>query len=75
MLSDIQVRKAKPQEKPCNLTDERALYLLVKPNGAKLWRMNYRFSGKQKTLALGVYPDVSLSDARIKRDEARQLLA
>ncbi|QFY43969.1 tyrosine-type recombinase/integrase [Candidatus Methylospira mobilis] len=75
MLSDIQVRKAKPQEKPFKLADERGLYLLVNPNGAKLWRMNYRFTGKQKTLALGVYPDVSLSDARTKRDEARQLMA
>ena len=75
MLSDIQARKAKPQNKPFKLADERGLYLLVNQNGAKLWRMNYRFTGKQKTLALGVYPDVSLSDARTKRDEARQLLA
>ncbi|QFY42063.1 DUF4102 domain-containing protein [Candidatus Methylospira mobilis] len=76
MLSDIQVRKAKLQEKPYKLADERALYMLVNPTGAKLWRINYRFNGKQKPpQALGVYPEVSLSDARIKRDEARQLLA
>jgi len=75
MLSDIQARKAKPQDKPYKVADERGLYLLVNPNGGKLWRVDYRFSGKRKTLALGVYPDVSLSDARTKRDEARQLMA
>jgi hypothetical protein len=58
MLSDIEARKPKPA--PCKLSDERGLYLLVNPNGGKLWRMNYRFEGRQKTLAFGAYPDVSL---------------
>jgi integrase len=75
MLSDIETRKAKPKDKPYKLSDERGLYLLVNPNGGKLWRLNYRFEGKQKTLALGVYPDVSLAQAREKRDEARKLIA
>lgn len=51
------------------------MYLLVRKTGGKYWRMNYRFDGKQVTLALGVYPDVSLATARKRRDEARQLLA
>lgn len=52
-----------------------AMHLLVHPNGSKYWRMQYRFDGKQKMLALGVYPDISLADARTRRDEARKLLA
>lgn len=75
MLTDIAVRNAKAKEKPCKLTDERGLYLFVQPNGGRYWRMNYRFDGRQKTLALGVYPDISLKDARGRRDEARRLLA
>ena len=75
MLSDIEARKAKPQEKPYKLTDGKGLYLLVNPTGVKLWRMNYRHGGKQKTLALGIYPDVPLGKAREKLDEARRLLA
>lgn len=75
MMSDVEARKAKPKEKPYKLADGRGLYLLVNPNGGKLWRMNYRFDGKQKTLAFGRYPDVSLAQAREKRDEARKLLA
>ena len=51
--------------------DKKGLRLLIKPNGAKYWRMKYRFAGKQKTLTLGVYPEVSLKDARIERDQAR----
>lgn len=70
MLSDAKVRAAKPREKPYKLTDTNRLYLLVMPGGGKLWRWNYYFDGKQKSLALGVYPMVSLEDARIKRDEA-----
>lgn len=75
MLSDIETRKAKPKDSPYKLTDERGLYLLVTPSGGKLWRMNYRFGGKQKTLSFGAYPDVSLSEARAKREEARKQLA
>ncbi|HYP68767.1 MAG TPA: integrase arm-type DNA-binding domain-containing protein, partial [Thiobacillaceae bacterium] len=73
-LSDPAIRKAKAAEKPYKLTDEKGLYLLVNQAG-KYWRMNYRFSGKQKTLALGTYPDVSLARGREWLAEARQLLA
>lgn len=74
-LSDMKVKAAKGREKPYKLTDEKSLHLLVNPSGTKLWRMSYRFLGKQKTLAIGSYPDVSLSNARERRDEARKLLA
>lgn len=73
-LSDVVVRNAKPSEKPRKLADEKGLYLLVKDAG-KYWRMDYRFDGKRKTLALGIYPDTSLAKAREKRDAARKLLA
>lgn len=73
MLTDVAVRNAKPADKPYKLSDERGLYLHVMPHGGRYWRMNYRFAGKQKTLAIGVYPDVSLKDARERRDEARRL--
>ena len=75
MLKDISVRSLKPTAKPQKLSDGGGLHLLVQPNGSKLWRLAYRFEGKQKTLALGVYPAVSLSDARTGRDGARKLLA
>jgi integrase len=68
------MRNAKAKDKPYKLADEKGLYALVKPAG-KYWRLDYRFEGKRKTLALGVYPDVSLKKAREKRDEARKLLA
>ncbi|WP_283743020.1 integrase arm-type DNA-binding domain-containing protein [Sideroxydans sp. CL21] len=74
-LTDIAAKKAKASDKPLKLTDGGGLFLLVQPNGAKYWRLAYRFAGKQKTLALGVYPDVSLADARSRRDSARKLLA
>ena len=74
-LSDIQVRTAKPAEKDYWVSDERGLRLLVKSSGSKYWRFKYRFEGKQKTLALGVYADVSLKMARDRRDDARRLLA
>ncbi|MBS0370215.1 MAG: DUF4102 domain-containing protein [Proteobacteria bacterium] len=72
-LTDTAVRKAQPGEKPYKLGDEKGLFLLVgtKP-GALYWRFKYRFSGKEKLLALGVYPEVSLKLARQKRDEARR---
>ncbi|RXJ12594.1 tyrosine-type recombinase/integrase [Lelliottia nimipressuralis] len=74
-LTDIKVRSAKPTDKQYKLTDGNGMHLLVHPNGSKYWRLQYRFGGKQKMLALGVYPDVSLADARARRDEARKLLA
>lgn len=74
-LVDLSLRKAGPGDKPHKLVDGKGLYLLVQTTGGKLWRLNYRFDGKQKTLALGSYPDVSLTKAREKREEARKLLA
>jgi integrase len=74
-LTDIAARSAKPREKPYKVADERGLFLLVKPSGGRLWRFKYRFGGKEKKLALGVYPDVGLKQARERRDHARQLLA
>ncbi len=74
-LTDVAVRNAKAKATPYKLSDEKGLYLLVVTTGGKLWRMDYRFAGKRKTMALGAYPDVKLSAARDKRDEARTLLA
>ncbi|WEF12527.1 integrase arm-type DNA-binding domain-containing protein [Pectobacterium actinidiae] len=74
-LTDIKVRTAKPADKQYKLTDGNGMHLLIHPNGSKYWRLQYRFGGKQKMLALGVYPDVSLADARARRDDARKLLA
>jgi integrase len=74
-LTDVRVRNAKTHAKPYKLSDGRALHMLVEPRGSKLWRGAYRFNGKQKTLALGVYPDVSLEEARRRWGEARKLLA
>jgi len=68
------IRKAKTSEKPYKLADERGLYLLVTATG-KYWRLDYRFAGKRKTLALGIYPDVSLADARERREKARKQIA
>ena len=74
-LTDTAIRKAKPQIKPVRLFDEKGLYLELSPTGGKLWRWKYRYVGKEKRLALGIYPDVSLAEARKRRDEARTLLA
>lgn len=74
-LTDRAVRAAKPETKPRRLWDGGGLYLEVSPAGGKLWRWKYRFGGKEKRLALGCYPDVTLAQAREKRDEARKLLA
>lgn len=74
-LSDVQVRTAKPGPKAARLFDGGGLYLEVSPSGGKLWRLKYRFGGKEKLLALGKYPEVGLKDARHRRDEARKLLA
>jgi integrase len=74
-LSDLAIKTAKPGAKPIRLSDSGGLYLEVAPSGGKLWRLKYRFGGKEKRLALGKYPEVSLKDARDRRDEARKLLA
>lgn len=74
-LTDVKVRTIKPTDKPVKLTDGEGMHLLVHPNGSKYWRLQYRFGGKQKMLALGVYPDVSLADARQRRDVARKQVA
>lgn len=74
-LNARQVETAKPKEKPYKMADGGGLYLLVKTNGSRYWRLKYRIDGKEKLLALGVYPDVSLADARVKRDEARKGIA
>lgn len=73
-LTDMQARKAKPREKEYKLTDGLGLRLHVRPSGSKLWRLKYRFGGKEKQLAIGAYPDVSLSEAREARDKARKIL-
>src|ERR1700691_5167799 len=74
-LTDTAIKKAKPELKPKRLFDGGGLYLEVSPAGGKWWRLKYRIAGKEKRLSLGVYPDVSLKEARIRRDDARKLLA
>lgn len=74
-LTDVVVRNAKPSEKAQRLFDGGGLYLEISPAGGKWWRLKYRFDGKEKRLSLGVYPDVSLREARDRRDAARKLLA
>ncbi len=74
MLTDQKVKALKPKEKQYKVSDEKGLYLLVKPNAGKYWRLKYRLSGKEKNLAIGVYPDVSLKKARLARDDAKKLV-
>ena len=74
-LTDISIRNAKPGPKPYKLFDEAGLFLLLNPNGSKWWRLKYRFCGKERSLSLGIYPTVSLKEARKKRDENRRLLS
>lgn len=71
-LTDTSIRNAKPQSSPRKYFDERGLYLEVRPNGGKWWRFKYRYGGKEKLISLGTYPDVSLKEARERRDEARK---
>ncbi len=73
-LIDPKIRNTQPKERPYKLSDGGGMYLLVKPNGGKYWRLKYRFGGKEKVLAMGVYPDVTLKAARAKRKKARELL-
>ncbi len=75
MLTYIQINAAKPKEKAWTLSDSQGLLLVIQPNGSKLWRFKYRFLDKQKTLHLGGWPQVSLADARVRRDEAKKKIA
>ncbi|EDJ4635602.1 tyrosine-type recombinase/integrase [Salmonella enterica] len=74
-LNARQVETAKPKDKPYKLADGGGLYLLVNPNGSRYWRLKYRVAGKEKLLAIGVYPEVTLADARARRDEAKRGIA
>ena len=73
-LTDLRIRKAKPNDTAHKLFDGGGLYLNVQPNGARYWRMKYPYAGKERLLALGVYPEVSLTEARQRREDARALL-
>jgi integrase len=75
LLSDVKVRNAKPMDKPRKLNDGNGLIVLIHPNGSKYWQQRYTFHGKQKTLQLGVYPDMKLVDARAASTAARKLVA
>ena len=74
-LTDAAVKKAKPGARPVRIFDGGGLYLEVRPNGGKWWRHKFRFGGKEKLLSLGVYPEISLAEARNRRKAARELLA
>ncbi len=74
-LTDTAIRNAKPAEKPRRMFDGRGLYIEIAPSGGKWFRLKYRYGGKEKRLSLGIYPDVSLKEARNRRDEMRKLLA
>ena len=75
MLTNVQIQKAAPGEKPIRLFDGGGLYLEISPTGGKLWRFKYRFDGKEKRLAVGKYPEISLANARKRREAARELIA
>ncbi len=75
MLTEAELRNIKPLRYARKISDSGGLYLLVAPNGGRYWRYQYRFNGKQKTLALGIYPDVPLAKARARHQEARRQLA
>jgi Arm DNA-binding domain len=68
LLTDKRIRALRAQQKTYRIADGRAMYLLVSPAGAKLWRLKFRLDGKERVLALGQYPDVRIADARDKRD-------
>jgi integrase len=74
-LSDAAVRSLKPREKPYKVSDFEGLFVLVKPNGARLWQFKYRLGGKEKLLSIGPYPEISLAQARTRRDAARSMVA
>ena len=74
-LTDTEIRRSKPGVKPYKLSDGGGLHLMVTPSGGKLWRWKYRFEGAEKLMALGRYPEITLADARERRDAARKQLA
>ena len=74
-LTDTAIRKAKPEAKPYKMADGGGMYLEVMPNGSKYWRLKYRHAGKEKRLALGVYPDTTLAEARDRSEQARKQIA
>ena len=74
-LTDIAIRNAKPGAKAIKMADAGGMFLLVTPAGGKLWRLKYRIDGREKLLAIGAYPEISLSEARKRREEARELIA
>lgn len=74
-LTDPKIRSLKPRENQYKVSDGRGLFLVITPIGSKYWRFRYRFAGKEKSLSIGIYPDVSLSEARDKAHEARKMLA
>lgn len=74
-LTNVKIQASKPKDKPYKLSDSNGLFLLINPNGSRYWRMKYRWAGKEKLLALGVYPEVGLADAREKCAAARKLLS
>jgi hypothetical protein len=74
-LTEFEIRAAKAKPKAYKVYDEKGLFLLVRPNGARLWRFKYAYAGVEKLLSFGSYPEVPLKRARAKRDEARKLIA
>ena len=75
MLSDVLCKNSKAKDKPYKLADVRGLFLLVTPNGSKLWRYKYRFLKKEKVLSLGAYPEVTLKEAREKHFRAHKMVS
>lgn len=75
VLDDDTISAAKPRRKPYKLADAKGMFLLVAPSGARYWRLKYRFHGREKSLSLGVFPAVPLTEARARRDAARATLA
>lgn len=74
-LSNTKIGSIRPQDKPFKVSDEKGLFLLVNPNGEMYWRIRYRLAGREKSLSLGTYPDVSLKEARTARDVIRDMLS
>src|ERR1039458_7137877 len=74
-LTDTEIRRSKPGDKPYKLSDGGGLHLMITPSGGKLWRWKYRFEGAEKLMALGRYPEITLAEARERRDAARKQLA